>query len=135
MRREEGRVIKAPFSAALLLRSPLLHDHDGAGALERRHGLAGLHAHMELDVERDRLDARLFDEHGGCVGEPRTSRARECEWQERCASARRPCCGACSALQRFPTMSPIATLTGHNTRVLYSALSPDGQTVVTVSVG
>lgn len=29
-------------------------------------------------------------------------------------------------------MSPLATLTGHNTRVLYSALSPDGQTVVTV---
>ena len=28
-------------------------------------------------------------------------------------------------------MSPIATLTGHNQRVLYSAISPDGQTVVT----
>lgn len=28
-------------------------------------------------------------------------------------------------------MTPIATLTGHTFRVLYLALSPDGQTIVT----
>jgi cell division cycle 20-like protein 1 (cofactor of APC complex) len=32
-----------------------------------------------------------------------------------------------------PTMTPIATLTGHSTRVLYLAVSPDGQTIVTAA--
>uniref|UniRef100_A0A2C9WAC9 CDC20/Fizzy WD40 domain-containing protein n=1 Tax=Manihot esculenta TaxID=3983 RepID=A0A2C9WAC9_MANES len=32
---------------------------------------------------------------------------------------------------RYPTMSKLATLTGHTYRVLYLALSPDGQTIVT----
>ncbi|RDY02718.1 Protein FIZZY-RELATED 2, partial [Mucuna pruriens] len=32
---------------------------------------------------------------------------------------------------RYPTMSKLATLTGHTYRVLYLAISPDGQTVVT----
>lgn len=32
---------------------------------------------------------------------------------------------------RYPTMSKLATLTGHTLRVLYLAISPDGQTVVT----
>mmetsp|Transcript_13362 Transcript_13362/g.24735 ORF Transcript_13362/g.24735 Transcript_13362/m.24735 type:complete len:535 (+) Transcript_13362:457-2061(+) len=32
---------------------------------------------------------------------------------------------------RYPSMSKIATLTGHTYRVLYLALSPDGQTIVT----
>ena len=32
---------------------------------------------------------------------------------------------------RYPTMSKLATLTGHTLRVLYLAVSPDGQTVVT----
>ncbi|KAL8263973.1 hypothetical protein R6Q59_022103 [Mikania micrantha] len=32
---------------------------------------------------------------------------------------------------RYPTMSKIATLTGHTYRVLYLAISPDGQTIVT----
>jgi cell division cycle 20-like protein 1 (cofactor of APC complex) len=32
---------------------------------------------------------------------------------------------------RYPTMSKIATLTGHTMRVLYLAVSPDGQTIVT----
>ena len=32
---------------------------------------------------------------------------------------------------RYPNMSKIATLTGHTLRVLYLAMSPDGQTVVT----
>ena len=31
----------------------------------------------------------------------------------------------------YPTMSPLATLTGHTMRVLYLAVSPDGQTIVT----
>jgi cell division cycle 20-like protein 1 (cofactor of APC complex) len=31
----------------------------------------------------------------------------------------------------YPTMSPVATLTGHATRVLYLSVSPDGQTIVT----
>eukprot|EP01133_Synstelium_polycarpum_P013909 gene13909-16409_t len=31
----------------------------------------------------------------------------------------------------YPTMSEVATLTGHTTRVLYLAVSPDGQTIVT----
>eukprot|EP00242_Pyramimonas_sp_CCMP2087_P010993 CAMPEP_0198206072 /NCGR_PEP_ID=MMETSP1445-20131203/9597_1 /TAXON_ID=36898 /ORGANISM="Pyramimonas sp., Strain CCMP2087" /LENGTH=239 /DNA_ID=CAMNT_0043878611 /DNA_START=25 /DNA_END=745 /DNA_ORIENTATION=- len=32
---------------------------------------------------------------------------------------------------RYPTMSKLATLTGHSLRVLYLAISPDGQTIVT----
>ncbi|KAL2543812.1 Protein FIZZY-RELATED 2 [Forsythia ovata] len=32
---------------------------------------------------------------------------------------------------RYPTMSKLATLTGHTYRVLYLAMSPDGQTIVT----
>ena len=32
---------------------------------------------------------------------------------------------------RYPNMSKLATLTGHTLRVLYLAISPDGQTVVT----
>ena len=32
---------------------------------------------------------------------------------------------------KYPTMTPLATLTGHTFRVLYLALSPDGQTIVT----
>ncbi|XP_073101752.1 B-type cell cycle switch protein ccs52A isoform X2 [Elaeis guineensis] len=32
---------------------------------------------------------------------------------------------------RYPTMSKLATLTGHTSRVLYLAISPDGQTIVT----
>lgn len=32
---------------------------------------------------------------------------------------------------RYPTMQKIATLTGHSLRVLYLAMSPDGQTIVT----
>ncbi|XP_009626491.1 B-type cell cycle switch protein ccs52A [Nicotiana tabacum] len=34
-------------------------------------------------------------------------------------------------LWRYPTMSKIATLTGHTYRVLYLAISPDGQAIVT----
>eukprot|EP00898_Chlorokybus_atmophyticus_P004129 jgi/Chlat1/4717/Chrsp30S08926 len=32
---------------------------------------------------------------------------------------------------RYPTMTKLATLTGHTLRVLYLAMSPDGQTIVT----
>ncbi|CAN8246420.1 unnamed protein product [Cochlearia groenlandica] len=32
---------------------------------------------------------------------------------------------------KYPTMSKLATLTGHSLRVLYLAVSPDGQTIVT----
>lgn len=32
---------------------------------------------------------------------------------------------------RYPNMSKLATLTGHTLRVLYLAISPDGQTIVT----
>lgn len=32
---------------------------------------------------------------------------------------------------RWPTLAKAATLTGHTTRVLYLAASPDGQTIVT----
>ena len=32
---------------------------------------------------------------------------------------------------RYPSMTQIATLTGHSYRVLYLAMSPDGQTIVT----
>ncbi|KAL0247076.1 hypothetical protein I308_104110 [Cryptococcus tetragattii IND107] len=32
---------------------------------------------------------------------------------------------------KYPSMTQIATLTGHNYRVLYLAMSPDGQTIVT----
>ena len=32
---------------------------------------------------------------------------------------------------RYPGMSKLATLTGHTMRVLYLAVSPDGQTIVT----
>jgi cell division cycle 20-like protein 1 (cofactor of APC complex) len=32
---------------------------------------------------------------------------------------------------RYPTMQKLATLTGHTMRVLYLAVSPDGQTIVT----
>jgi cell division cycle 20-like protein 1 (cofactor of APC complex) len=32
---------------------------------------------------------------------------------------------------RYPTMTQAATLTGHTYRVLYLAMSPDGQTIVT----
>ncbi|KAE8250678.1 hypothetical protein A4X13_0g4492 [Tilletia indica] len=32
---------------------------------------------------------------------------------------------------RYPTMQPLATLTGHTMRVLYLAMSPDGETIVT----
>jgi cell division cycle 20-like protein 1 (cofactor of APC complex) len=32
---------------------------------------------------------------------------------------------------RYPSMSKVATLTGHTFRVLYLAMSPDGQTIVT----
>lgn len=32
---------------------------------------------------------------------------------------------------RYPGMSKLATLTGHTLRVLYLAVSPDGQSVVT----
>jgi cell division cycle 20-like protein 1 (cofactor of APC complex) len=32
---------------------------------------------------------------------------------------------------RYPSMTQVATLTGHSFRVLYLAMSPDGQTIVT----
>ena len=32
---------------------------------------------------------------------------------------------------KYPTMQKIATLTGHTYRVLYLAMSPDGQNIVT----
>lgn len=32
---------------------------------------------------------------------------------------------------RYPSMTQVATLTGHTFRVLYLAMSPDGQTIVT----
>ena len=32
---------------------------------------------------------------------------------------------------RYPSMTKVATLTGHTYRVLYLAMSPDGQTIVT----
>jgi cell division cycle 20-like protein 1 (cofactor of APC complex) len=32
---------------------------------------------------------------------------------------------------KYPSMSQVATLTGHTYRVLYLAMSPDGQTIVT----
>lgn len=32
---------------------------------------------------------------------------------------------------KYPTMKKIATLTGHGLRVLYLAISPDGETIVT----
>ncbi len=32
---------------------------------------------------------------------------------------------------KYPTMQKLATLTGHTLRVLYLAVSPDGQTIVT----
>jgi WD40 repeat protein len=32
---------------------------------------------------------------------------------------------------KYPTMSQVATLTGHTYRVLYLAMSPDGQTICT----
>ena len=32
---------------------------------------------------------------------------------------------------KHPTMTKLATLTGHTLRVLYLAVSPDGQTIVT----
>lgn len=32
---------------------------------------------------------------------------------------------------KYPSMQKLATLTGHTMRVLYLAMSPDGQTVVT----
>ena len=32
---------------------------------------------------------------------------------------------------KYPSMQKLATLTGHTTRVLYLAMSPDGQSVVT----
>lgn len=32
---------------------------------------------------------------------------------------------------KYPAMSKLATLTGHTLRVLYLAVSPDGQTIVT----
>jgi cell division cycle 20-like protein 1 (cofactor of APC complex) len=35
------------------------------------------------------------------------------------------------ALWKYPSMTPLATLTGHSLRVLYLATSPDGQTIVT----
>jgi WD40 repeat protein len=34
-------------------------------------------------------------------------------------------------LWKYPSMNPVATLTGHTLRVLYLAMSPDGQTIVT----
>lgn len=32
---------------------------------------------------------------------------------------------------KYPSMKKVATLTGHNMRVLYLAISPDGETIVT----
>jgi cell division cycle 20-like protein 1 (cofactor of APC complex) len=32
---------------------------------------------------------------------------------------------------RYPSLKQLATLTGHSSRVLYMAVSPDGETVVT----
>jgi cell division cycle 20-like protein 1 (cofactor of APC complex) len=32
---------------------------------------------------------------------------------------------------KYPSMQQVATLTGHTLRVLYLAMSPDGQTIVT----
>lgn len=34
-------------------------------------------------------------------------------------------------LWRYPSLTQVARLTGHTTRVLYLAMSPDGQTIVT----
>ncbi len=36
---------------------------------------------------------------------------------------------------KYPSMSKLATLTGHTLRVLYLAVSPDGQTIVTGAGG
>ena len=35
------------------------------------------------------------------------------------------------SIWRYPSMSQIATLTGHTMRVLYLAVSPSGETIVT----
>jgi len=32
---------------------------------------------------------------------------------------------------KYPTLEKVATLTGHTSRVLFLAMSPDGETVVT----
>ncbi len=32
---------------------------------------------------------------------------------------------------RYPSLTKVATLTGHNNRVLYLAISPDGRSIVT----
>jgi cell division cycle 20-like protein 1, cofactor of APC complex len=32
---------------------------------------------------------------------------------------------------RYPSMSKVCTLTGHTLRVLYLAMAPDGQSIVT----
>ncbi|CAJ2644370.1 unnamed protein product [Trifolium pratense] len=32
---------------------------------------------------------------------------------------------------KYPSLAKVATLTGHSMRVLYLAMSPDGQTIVT----
>lgn len=37
----------------------------------------------------------------------------------------------CLTVWRYPSMARVATLTGHNSRVLYSALAPDGENIVT----
>ena len=37
----------------------------------------------------------------------------------------------CLAVWRYPLMNKVATLSGHTTRVLYMALSPDGQSIIT----
>mmetsp|Transcript_5217 Transcript_5217/g.4404 ORF Transcript_5217/g.4404 Transcript_5217/m.4404 type:complete len:89 (-) Transcript_5217:150-416(-) len=34
-------------------------------------------------------------------------------------------------LWKYPTMNKVVTLTGHTYRVLYLAMSPDGETIVT----
>ena len=36
---------------------------------------------------------------------------------------------------RYPSMQKLSTLTGHTMRVLYLAVSPDGQTIVTGAAG
>jgi cell division cycle 20-like protein 1 (cofactor of APC complex) len=35
------------------------------------------------------------------------------------------------AVWKYPSMTQVAALTGHTSRVLYLAMSPDGQTIVT----
>ena len=110
---------------------PLLEHADRDAALVRRHGQPGVQPVLVQEHQRARLDARLQPEPDRRVALLVDEQGRDQSRFTRQIPRRNSVLGA--PLKRLHRMRvpQVATLTGHTLRVLYLAMSPDGQTIVT----